>query len=633
MPNMSGEQQPTSLSNLEWVFDPTPPSGSKQGGVPTAFIFRPDVDTFVREVVQNSLDQKNDSRVTMRFIFERLEGDAKEGLLSGLDYQYLRNHLDAASKAGFITISPRLTDAIRSLDNAPLTILRIEDYGTKGLTGGEDASGKNFSALCKNTLDTGEDKPARGGSYGLGKAVLWSFSSISTVLFSSILDDNSIKRFRLFGRSELPYHATNQKQWSGPGWYGKTETLENSQQRAVSAWDNDVHQLSKALHLARQAEAGTGTSILVLGFKEPREDEARPLKKIAADVSQSAAKWFWPSLTGPNPKLEIFVEAHDITGEIFNQKVKITADESPFVLALNCTQFVDSLDQPENVSKASLSFTVPARKPNTGSPGEPEKQVEATLKVRQAVSEESPFLRNNIALIRGAGMVVEYRNVPVPMTDKHFHGVLLVGLANDDSELNRSAERFFRAAEPPSHRDWDATTDRVHAEYKQGGQARIKKLFQDMESAIVSMCQVTIPDTSEGPEKLRNLFRIGGRGGGGGGENSFHVTGINALFEKGIWHFFGRVIRHSKDNKPWEFTVRTWLAGETGKGEIIPIGDLTVDQGDVSLSSAEGIVVLPRNAIRVNFEGETRIPDENLLPIIRNTRLRVEVQPRFRSTR
>ncbi|HEX2201571.1 MAG TPA: hypothetical protein VHH93_06220 [Gammaproteobacteria bacterium] len=34
-----------------------------------------------------------------------------------------------------------------------------------------------------NDLYTSEDRPQRGGSYGLGKAVLWRFSSFSTVLF------------------------------------------------------------------------------------------------------------------------------------------------------------------------------------------------------------------------------------------------------------------------------------------------------------------------------------------------------------------------------------------------------------------------------------------------------------------
>ena len=67
----------------------------------------------------------------------------------------------------------RLERALERFDAEPLTLLRIDDSGTQGLTGGENEEGKNFNALCRNVLDTAEDRPLRGGSFGLGKAVLW----------------------------------------------------------------------------------------------------------------------------------------------------------------------------------------------------------------------------------------------------------------------------------------------------------------------------------------------------------------------------------------------------------------------------------------------------------------------------
>jgi hypothetical protein len=46
---------------------------------------------------------------------------------------------------------------------------------------------------------------AAGGSYGLGKSVLWSFSGLSTVLFNSILLEEPLGRRspRLIGHTEL----------------------------------------------------------------------------------------------------------------------------------------------------------------------------------------------------------------------------------------------------------------------------------------------------------------------------------------------------------------------------------------------------------------------------------------------
>ena len=615
---------------MDWTFDPPPPSGSIQGGVLATHVFRPDLDTFVREVIQNSRDQIKDELVTVRFIFERLDGSLKEEFLSAIRWQQLREHIVGAAEAGFPTISPRLAEGLQCVEDSALTILRIEDYGTVGLVGGESELGKNFGALCKNTLDTCEDRPLRQGSYGLGKAVLWSFSSLSTVLFSSIVDDNSTNRFRFIGRSELPYHPAGSRQWNGPGWYGRSEVTGNQLVRAISTWDAAAEQVATGAHISRDLERGTGTSILVAGFDEPREEQARPLRDIASDIARSASKWFWPSLKEPDPRLAMHVEVYDNGVEIYNQKVQVSTEEAPFVMALSATQFTEKLEQQGDVSLEMLPFRIPARKSYTGGDETPECDVQLALRVRQSGTEDNPELRNKIALVRGAGMVVQYRSVAVPLSDKKFHGVLLAGLVKGDTEADSAAERFFRAAEPPEHKEWDGVTDRVRAEYRRGAPTRIQDLWRRIDLALGKMCQEIIPATSEGPERLARMFRIGGRGGGWGGPANFRVTGVTAHLDGDIWHYNGRVTRQSEATKPWEFTVGIWLAGETGKGDLIPITHLVADRGEVSLGPTAGTIVVPGNVTRVNFGGETCATDEEQHAIFRNTRLRVEVRPRFR---
>ena len=615
---------------MDWIFDPPPPSGSIQGGVLVAHVFRPDLDTFVREVIQNSLDQIKDEVVTVRFIFERLDGNLKEEFLSAICWQQLHEHIFGAAESGFPTISPRLAEGLQRIENSDLTILRIEDYGTVGLVGGESELGKNFGALCKNTLDTCEDKPLRGGSYGLGKAVLWSFSDLSTVLFSSIVDDSSTTRFRFIGRSELPYHPVGSQQWNGPGWYGRCEVTENQLVRAVSTWDTAAEQVATGAHMSRDAERGTGTSILVAGFDEPREEQVRPLRDIASDIARSASRWFWPSLKEPDPRLAVYVEVYDNGNEIYNQKVEVSTEEAPFVMALSATQFAEKLEEQGDVSIEMLPFRIPARKSYTGGDEAPECDVQLALRVRQGGTEDSPELRNKIALVRGAGMVVQYRSVAVPLSDRKFHGVLLAGLAKGDTEADNVTERFFRATEPPSHKEWDGATDRVRAEYRRGAPTRIQNLWRSIDLALSKMCQEVIPATSEGPEILVHMFRIGGRGGGWGGPAKFRVTGVTAHLDGDIWHYTGRVTRQSEETRPWEFTVGIWLAGETGKGDLIPITHLDADHGEVRLGPIAGTIVVPGNVARVNFSGETCAADEEQRAIFRNTRLRVEVRPRFR---
>ncbi len=101
---------------------------------------------------------------------------------------------DAAT--GAVTAG-QLQSGLKALRSAePLTLLRIADYGARGLIGPEFAEGDpkaygNFVKLCRLDLYSGKDKTS-GGSFGLGKAVYWRFSRLQTV--SSI---------PLFGRKML----------------------------------------------------------------------------------------------------------------------------------------------------------------------------------------------------------------------------------------------------------------------------------------------------------------------------------------------------------------------------------------------------------------------------------------------
>ena len=65
------------MKNVKWIFDPLPPSESEGGGDPAEHVFDQDLDTFVREVLQNSKDQRlaNSEPVRVSFDFFELEDE------------------------------------------------------------------------------------------------------------------------------------------------------------------------------------------------------------------------------------------------------------------------------------------------------------------------------------------------------------------------------------------------------------------------------------------------------------------------------------------------------------------------------------------------------------------------------
>src|SRR5205085_2402474 len=142
----------------------------------------------------------------VHFRFVELSGEKLDTFLQAVAWRSLEPHLRAAaSTRGGRNLKPFLEDFDR---RRKLVVLVVEDRHTVGLTGDELDGDSHFRALCKDTLFSHKKSEGAGGSYGLGKSVLWTFSGLSLVLFNSNLSSEAKGQTspRLFGRVELPTH-------------------------------------------------------------------------------------------------------------------------------------------------------------------------------------------------------------------------------------------------------------------------------------------------------------------------------------------------------------------------------------------------------------------------------------------
>lgn len=626
-------------NNPGWVFDPSPPSGQFTGGIPSAYIFKPELDTFVREVIQNSLDARipgNFSPVEVKFTFRNLNGDDKDRFLKALSWNGLQAHLQAVA-SGTTEMSTPLAYALEGLEKQPLTVLRIDDSGTEGLIGNEDSPGTNFSSLCRNVLDTTKDTPSKGGSYGLGKALLWRFSAFSTVLFSSRLSGQPQpeQQFRFFGHTELPSHEIENTRWSGSGWFGIPESVQSGK-RAVSVWDETAEKLTRAIHLYRPVQLGTGTSIMVLGFHEPAQEDVRPLADVARDILKSSAKWFWPCMISDSassallPSVRVSAEVYENHELIFRGESGPSEELHPFIEAYRAAQPATQTCYPGEVAEKQIGFNIPPKK--SGDTPEVKAAVNFRL-IRGQDNSDNNFWLNRIALIRGSGMVVDYRTPSRKATVAPFCGVLKAGNARGLSSEDNALEEFLRDAEPPSHDQWKST-ERIKEEYKRGARSRLDQLWKDLDEAVIELCGHEIQTDAAVPESLLRLFGKEQNQNGTGAkqkkkDETFQLSELNAFLEDGIWHFSGRIARSSTQKTPWSFTLRLRLDGETGDGENLSIDSLEV-RGATSVEVESGTaecLAQPRKK-EVFFEGQTRPLDKSVsMPDLRLTRVRFEVMP------
>lgn len=607
---------------MEWIFDPVPPSGAIAGGSATQYVFDQDIDTFVREVLQNSHDQRlpNVGQAEVDFDLIQLTGEHRADFLQGMGWDELRLHLE-----GVVSNTIEGQRIQRELDqvdeSAELRLLRIHDRGTKGLVGGEDENGSNFKALCRNVLDTSEEDNSRGGSHGLGKAVLWAFSGVSTVLFSSRLDDSDPEdkdRLRFFGSSELPYHTANGDQWSGRGWIGEPAPPPNGTgKRAVSVWDDEAKVASQSVWLTRNSP-DPGTSILIVDLDEPTQEEDRPLNAIATDIIESSSKWFWPAILRETLKVRVR-EFHN-EDLILDEEVTLAEDILPFAEAIEADDLQDNADSHGAVTERLIDFTIPKQRDLQ----EDARLVGTKLRIRATAPDESDELAGKVARIRGAGMVVDYWDNPqIRSLETPCHVVLMAGEAAETNAENDAAmERFLRACEPPAHNKWTHTTNRQRNSYERGAAAELDRWQRNISQAVVAAASSQPDPGHKGPEKLRRMFPLGGPSGGGGGGHAFETDIISGTFQDSQWNVDVDLWRRT-GQEAWSAIVELYLDGESGRGERIDIDQVTTTP-EVEWELTEGRLALPViSTSRVNVKLQSSHVLSQLGP---RTRLRLDAR-------
>ena len=161
-------------------------------------------EALVREMGQNSLDARDsDNTGPVRMEFELRS--MKVGDIPG--FADLHRHIIAADEATrhIDESNDRLAVAAEGARASQLSVLRIGDYGTTGLTGREDDESSN-SPLVALTRAKGisAGKVGKGGSFGVGAATGALSSSIRTVMWMSLPRNENEVVFA--GQSQLATH-------------------------------------------------------------------------------------------------------------------------------------------------------------------------------------------------------------------------------------------------------------------------------------------------------------------------------------------------------------------------------------------------------------------------------------------
>lgn len=84
----------------------------------------------------------------------------------------------------------------------------------------------NFSAFVRDNFESNKSSGTAGGKFGLGEAVLCTFSGVSTVMFKSALHelDPRASAPRLIGRYRFPQYYRSETKHKGQLFFGDLKT-------------------------------------------------------------------------------------------------------------------------------------------------------------------------------------------------------------------------------------------------------------------------------------------------------------------------------------------------------------------------------------------------------------------------
>ncbi len=397
---------------------------------------------------------------------------------------------------------------------------------------------------------------------------------------------------RVFGRTSLPSHSFEDEHFRGPGYFGTTTEVKNKRnqtlQMAHSVWDNQ--KLAKDLFVYRDLQKKTGATISIVAFDESKAKEyGLEGHEILIGIKKQFEKYFWPAISiYPNKlNLSFLFQRNLKIREEYNELLKVDLNDwKNFIDAANVasnSQELKKIANKENYfSKKILDIKLPPRKVKIPELDEKIKDYTNThfeLSIKRGKKEEikSPEA-NKVALIRGFGMVVDYRKPELTTLSSSlpFFGVVKVGklLGNEKKEI--ISETFFKDHEPELHDRWDAKVKGIENKYSKSAKT-ISDFFDLIDNNLLIMCGEEETEGNKGPELLSSMLNLGFKG---GEKTEYRISSENIKaisINKYIWIVSGIInisdypkSEEGKINKSWEVEFGFSVKEETSRGDKLP---------------------------------------------------------------
>lgn len=355
-----------------------------------------------RESIQNVIDARDPNLrdgARVEFSLLLLEPKTIPGRNS------LKKHLEACAR-----YFDNSEDAKRFTENGllqlggtnPIPVLKISDYNTVGLTGGDSDRNGNYCNFMKAAGATNKVGNT-GGSFGLGKGALFAASAFSTIFVRSRFTQGKTVGHVFQGKCRFMSHKIGKTVYRAVGSYGLPG--------------------QKAVRNAQLIPPGferqeNGTDVYVVGMRNHQS--------WSSDILVTVLHNFWRAIQT------------SVLAEVVVDKQSITAKNLAALMRSNFDETTDGTDDVPNPLPYFLAMTESQKQRSF------EKTFETLGKVQCFLMPQEKF-PNRVACFRQTGMLIQLKQIQSPLV--RYSGVFLCE--------NDKGNEILKKLEPPSHDKWD----------------------------------------------------------------------------------------------------------------------------------------------------------------------------------
>ncbi len=305
--------------------------------------------SFIREVVQNSLDVRVKTPVKINISIDKIQKDKIPGI------EDLIKRIESCLEKANVDGKREYESALRLLKQEHIYCLKISDSNTKGVIADLDENGESaWRALVYDVGNSyGKSRQGAAGSHGVGKKATFIISEANTVFYSTKYKSINGQDVCLFeGKHMLSTWYDDDTKMCGDGWYGVVDPTLPVEERVIAMTLDECKKNNIAPYFLRTEEYGTDVIALAINC-EGNEEEFK--KHYINEVLEN----FYVAIIDENMEVDVlgeYINAQTID-DVFNKYYE--RERSAVLAGTNKSLLVGNLYDCKRVYKNIVPIKIP----------------------------------------------------------------------------------------------------------------------------------------------------------------------------------------------------------------------------------------------------------------------------------